>query len=105
MLSLMERESNPPFKHGTQFAIMALECTRERKGKVAMLNRLLWMEGKKRKKLFTEYPLSRVLVFSERLPRMNRPDYKGEMTSKSLLAFAWFVWDWSYQGEPRLGWL
>ena len=96
--------TNPPFTHGTQFALKALECTKARRGKVAILNRLLWMEGKKRKKLFTEYPLSNVLVFSERLERMNRPDYKGK-SSKSLLAFAWFIWDWKYEGEPRLAWI
>jgi len=96
--------TNPPFNHGTQFALKALECTKERNGKVAMLNRLLWMEGRKRKKLFVDYPLSQVLVFSGRLPRMNRPDFKGE-TTKSLLAFAWFIWDWTYVGEARLAWI
>ena len=96
--------TNPPFKLSVEFTIKALECTKAKSGKVAMLNRIQWLEGIKRKKLFENHPLSRVLIFSKRLPRFNIFGYEGKTTT-SLIGFAWFVFDWNYVGEPKLGWI
>lgn len=74
------------------------------RGKVAILNRLQWLEGQKRRKLFENTPLSRVLVFSGRIPRMHRFGYTGKTTT-SLLAFAWYIWDWTHRGSPTIEWI
>ncbi len=96
--------TNPPFNLSLEFTARALECTKARQGKVAMLNRIQWLEGVKRTKFFTENPLSKVLVFTRRIPRMHRFDFTGK-PGISLLCFAWFIFDWKYSGEPRLGWI
>lgn len=96
--------TNPPFNLSLEFTLKALDCTKDKMGKVAMLNRVQWLEGVKRRKLFESTPLSKVWVFSKRIPRMHRFDFVGK-PGTSLLCFAWFVFDWKHQGEPRIGWL
>ena len=95
--------TNPPFNLAVPFTERALECTKDKKGKVAILNRLQWLEGIKRRKLFKESPLSKVVVFSKRIPRMHRFDFTGK-PGTSLLCFAWFIFDWEYQGDTTLDW-
>ena len=91
--------TNPPFKLGEEFVVKALESTT---GKVAMLCKLQFLEGAKRRKMFETTPLKAVHVFSKRLS-MTRNGEK--MQNSGMIAFAWLVWDWSYSGQPRLGWV
>lgn len=91
--------TNPPFRLADAFAQHALARTR---GKVALLCKLNFLEGKKRKPLFESTPLRTVYVFSDRLT-MHR---NGEETNrKGMIAFAWFVWEQGYAGPPALAWL
>ena len=93
--------TNPPFKLAEEFASRAVSlCT----GKVAIFERLAWLEGKARGKFFREHPPSRVWVFSGRLPMMHRFGYDGPKSS-STVAYAWFVWDTDATGDTALGWL
>lgn len=103
---LMEWESqspniitNPPFKLATQFVKQALKLTT---GKVAFLARLSFLEGIERKKMFEESPLSRVLVFSYRLPFMRAGE---ESKGGGMMAFAWFIWDHDHVGPPTVEWI
>lgn len=95
--------TNPPFKLSTEFVYKSLECTKSKKGKVAILNRIQWLEGQKRRKLFTETCLSKVLIFSKRIPRFHRYDFAGK-PGTSLICFAWFIWDWSHIGNVKIDW-
>ena len=96
--------TNPPFNLSYDFAVKALKTTKNKNGKVAMLNRLAWLEGVKRQALFHSTPLSKVLVFSRRLPRMHRYDYTGK-PGTSMLCFAWFCWDHTHTGETTISWI
>lgn len=96
--------TNPPFNLSLEFAYRALEATEKKQGKVLMLNRLQWLEGKARGEMYKKTPFSQVLVFSGRLPRMHRFDYEGKKSS-SLIAFAWYVWDWKHSGPPTIDWI
>lgn len=105
---LLEREprapniiTNPPFKLAMEFAYRACDLTT---GKVSLLCRLGWLEGKERGVMFRDLPLARIWVFSGRLPMMHRVGYVGPK-STSTIAFAWFVFDKSHNGPPTLGWL
>lgn len=91
--------TNPPFSLGEAFVRRSLEKTT---GKVAMLCKLAFLEGAKRKGMFETTPLEEVLVFSKRLS-MTRNGEK--MKNSGMIAFAWFVWDHGYTGEPKLRWL
>jgi hypothetical protein len=93
--------TNPPFKHADEFALKALSLTT---GKVALLCRLSWLEGKKRRQMFESTPLARVWVFAGRLNmQRGRQPHKGE--SSGMIAFAWFVWEHGHKGPATLGWV
>ena len=91
--------TNPPFRLAQEFAdrALALGCD-----KLALLCKLVFLEGKERGAWFPTTPLKHVYVFSERLtmPRNGEPQTGGGM-----IAFAWFVWERGYSGKPMVGWL
>lgn len=93
--------TNPPFKLAAEFADRASELAT---GKVAFLCRLGWLEGGARRLMFARTELTRLWVFSRRLPMMHRHDYDGPKSS-SAIAFAWFIWDHAHSGPPTIGWL
>lgn len=94
--------TNPPYTFCQEFAERALGMVAIG-GKVAMLCRLLWLEGKARRRFFETSPLSRVLVFSGRV-NVSRGgvDRGGE---GGMVAFAWFIFEPGHDGPPALGWL
>lgn len=95
--------TNPPFVHAAMFAEKAMELL-PTGGKLALILRLQFLEGKKRKAFFEQYPPKRIYVFSYRLPRMHRFLWKGAKGG-STLAFAWFVWQKGYRGRPEIHWI
>ena len=94
--------TNPPFKYAEKFAELALIRARS---KVALLLRLSWLEGAKRRKLFESTPLARVWVFSSRLSIGRGAARDMGKGGGGMIAFAWFVWDKEHKGPPVLGWL
>lgn len=88
--------TNPPFKYAVQFINIALSVTT---GKVAMLVRLQFLEGQRRKNLFERTPLARIYIFSRRVP-MQRGRLATGADKSGQLAFAWLVWEHGYEGEP-----
>ena len=92
--------TNPPFKLAESFVRLSLERTT---GKVAMLCKLQFLEGAKRKLMFETTPLKKVWVFSKRITMARNGEY--EKYSSSMICFAWYVWDHKYQGDPTIGWL
>ena len=92
--------TNPPFKLAEEFVRHALSLST---GKVAMLCRLAWLEGKQRRALFENTPLARVWVFAGRLGFD-----RGKLAKEGqggMIAFAWFVWEHGHKGPPVLGWI
>lgn len=85
--------SNPPFVLGDAFVRQAY--VRARRG-VAMLLRLVFLEGGKRYRLLHEdCPLSAVAPFSERVPMVKG---RWDPDASSATAYAWFIWQ-----KPGLG--
>lgn len=91
--------TNPPYSLAQKFVAHALRCA---SGKVAMLLKLNFLEGQKRKPFFEATPLRTVYVFANRIS-FNKADVKGK--GNGLLAYAWFVWEIGYQGKPTLEWI
>lgn len=75
---------NPPFTHAEAFAMRSLEAVAERRGTVALLLRLSFLETAKRVAFNTAHPAD-VFVLSA------RPSFTGDGHSDSC-AYAWFVW-------------
>jgi tRNA G10 N-methylase Trm11 len=74
---------------------------------VAMFLRLTFLEGKKRKKLFTNHPPSDIIFLSDRVQFKKdsiEPIEKKHQIG-GMIAYAWFVWDkrhtWSGLCKPQ----
>lgn len=92
--------TNPPYTLAEKFIWRSLDRTT---GKVAMLCKLAFLEGAKRRKLFETTPLKSVYVFSKRLS-MYRNGEKGSYSS-GMIAYCWLVWDHDHRGPATLGWV
>jgi hypothetical protein len=88
--------TNPPFKLANKFVHHALEHTSR---KVAMLLRLNFLEAQIRKPLFIDYPFARLYVHRDRIP------FGAKTGANNAIAFAWYVWDYSYKGKPVIEWI
>lgn len=67
-----------------------------------MLLKIQFLEGIKRYELFKTTPLKKVYVFSQRLKIYK----KGvQQKNSTMMCFAWFVWEYGYEGEPIIDWI
>jgi hypothetical protein len=96
--------TNPPYKYAEEFIYKALQII-PTGNKVAMFLRLQFLEGKKRKQLFTNFPPSKVLISSSRIICAKNADFeKMKQGGGSAVAFAWFIWEKGFQGDPIIKW-
>lgn len=96
--------TNPPYKYAEEFVYKALQII-PTGNKVAMFLRLQFLEGKKRKQLFTDFPPTKVLVSSSRIICAKNADFeKMKQGGGSAVAFAWFIWEKGYKGDPIIKW-
>lgn len=72
--------------------------------KVVMYLRLAFLEGIGRGLWFPKTPLARVYVLSRRVPTQ-RGRIATEEDSGGPIAFAWFVWEHGWQGDPLIRFL
>lgn len=91
--------TNPPYRYAQEFVERSLDMA---DNKVAMLLKIQFLEGARRRGMFERTPLKTVHVFSKRLKI-----YKEGMESKSstMMCFAWFVWDHAYRGPATINWI
>ena len=94
--------TNPPYKYALEFVEQALNSVQPGR-KVAMFLKLQFLEGKSRKHFFLHNPPKTVYVSSSRLIcAMN-----GEFAKypSSAVAYAWFVWEKGFKGDPIIRWI
>ena len=94
--------TNPPFKIINKFIDHALRLCPQ----VIILARLALWESERRSSVLEGRGLKRVLIFRKRLPMMHRDGWKGRKANSGM-AFAWFVWERCYSGNPiakRISW-
>jgi hypothetical protein len=94
--------TNPPYKYAQQFVERALENVKPGR-KVAMFLKLTFLEGKARKQMFLNNPPKTVYVSSSRLLCAKNGDF--ENTKGSAVAYAWFVWEKGFKGDPVIKWI
>lgn len=92
--------TNPPYRFAEQFVRRALDYV-ENGRKVAMFLKLQFLEGKSRRKLHDEAPPVRVYVSSSRLQCAKN----GKFGEGSAIAYAWFVWEKGFKGDPIIKWI
>jgi len=94
--------TNPPFKLINKFIDHALRLCPN----VIMLARLALLESERRSSVLEGSGLRRIFIFRKRLPMMHRHGWSGRKASSGM-AFAWFVWERGYRGQPivqRISW-
>lgn len=93
--------TNPPYKCAKEFVLKAKGLANK---KIAMLLKLVFLESVNRYIMFKDkdFPLKKVLVFCRR-----QKIYKKGIIGKNagLIAYAWFIWDKDYKGEPTIDWI
>ena len=97
--------TNPPYKYALQFVEKSLQII-PTGHKVAMFLRLLFLEGKARKRLFLANPPHTVYVSSSRILCAKDADFNSMRRSGgSAQAYAWFVWRKGYRGDTVVKWI
>jgi hypothetical protein len=74
----------------------------------ALFVRLTFLEGKKRKKLFTEYPPSDIIFLSDRIrfSRTKEEQIEKEQQLGGMISYMWIVWDKKASHQnTRLRWV
>jgi len=94
--------TNPPYKFALEFVKRALECVQPGR-KAAMFLKLQFLEGKARKEFFLHNPPKTVYVSSSRLNCAKNGDF--EKCPSSAVAYAWFVWEKGFKGNPIIKWV
>ena len=93
--------TNPPFRHGEEFVLRALDIARDG---VAIFARSVFIESIGRyRKIFKHTPPSKFAQFTERVPLV-----KGRVDPKASTAtsYAWFIWEKAAGGGyPRVIWI
>ncbi len=96
---------NPPYKYALEFVKQALRVVMPSR-KVAMFLKLTFLEGRKRKDFFRDNPPKTIYVSSSRLLCAKNGDFeKIRDAGGSAVAYAWFVWQKGYSGDPVIKWI
>jgi len=91
--------TNPPYKYAQAFVEKALSVVSDG-AKVVLFLKIQFLEGKRRKKMFSKQPPKIVYISSSRLLCGKNGMFEGT----SAVAYAWFVWVKGFQGEPVIRW-
>lgn len=94
---------NPPYSDALAHIEHALGMLKEGEYCCALL-RLQFLEGKQRKVFFSSNPMRYLFVFSYRIKCCKNGAVNAQ-TNNSAVAFAWFIWQKGYRGNPEIIWL
>lgn len=94
--------TNPPYSKALEFVEHGLKVVKDG-SKVAMFLKIQFLEGKKRKDFFKQFPPKYIYVASGRLRCAKSGDF--DSYTSSPVCYAWFVWEKGYQGEPTVRWI
>lgn len=96
--------TNPPYKYAKEFVEHAIQCV-PNGHRVAMFLKIQFLEGKSRRELFDRYPPKLIYVATGRINCCKNGDFSKEQRSNnSAQAYAWFIWEKGYTGEPTVRW-
>lgn len=94
--------TNPPYSIAQKFVEHSLDIIKPW-AKAAFFLRLLFLEGKARKKLFLENPPKVIYVCSGRVNCAK--NWEFDRYTSSAMAYAWFVWEKGHKGETVVRWI
>lgn len=96
--------TNPPYKYAQQFVEKALSLVKEG-NHVVMFLKLTFMEGRKRKELFTKSPPKVIYVSSSRLLCAKNGEFQKMIEGGgSAVAYGWYIWEKGFTGNTTIKW-
>lgn len=103
--------TNPPYKLSEEFIRHSLDLI-DKGRKVCMFLKLQFLEGQGRKDLYNKYPPKVIYVCRGRIvcalngefTKIDKETGKEKKIS-SAIAYAWFVWEKGFKGEPVIRWI
>ena len=95
--------TNPPYKYAQEFVEHALSLIREG-NRVAMFLKLTFLETESRAKLFGTAPPQVIYVSRHRLQCAMGGEFEKYKKNGTALAYAWFIWEKGFKGEPVVRW-
>ena len=93
--------TNPPYSTAEAFARRAIDTVRTG-GKVAMLLKIQFLEGKSREDFFRHFPPKTVYISRSRICCARDGDFGS--AKSGTLCFAWYIWEKGFTGEPTIRW-
>ena len=94
--------TNPPYKYAQKFVENAMDVLADGH-KLAMFLKLTFLEGNARKRLFEKYPPKCIYVYSRRAMCAKNGEF--EKYPSSAVAYAWYVWEKGFTGDPKIKWI
>ena len=94
--------TNPPYIKAVDFVKHALNMV-DNGRYVCMFLKVLFLESRSRKELFTKYPPKTIYVSSSRINCAKNGDFITY--NSSAIAYAWYVWTKGYKGETLIKWI
>lgn len=94
--------TNPPYNVALDFIKKALDVVKPGK-KVAMLLKIQFLEGKKRKDFFSKFPPRTIYVSRSRIRCAPNGDFDN-FRNGSTICYAWYVWEKGFTGDPVIKW-
>lgn len=94
--------TNPPFKKAEEFVAKGMELITQGH-KLFLFLKVQFLEGKRRYKMFKNYPLKKLLVYSER--QQCAKDAEFEKYTATTQCYCWFCFEKGYNGEPTIDWI
>ena len=96
--------TNPPYKYAQDFILKALDVV-PTGNKVAMFLKVLFLEGKKKyKELFKDYPPTVIYISSGRINCARNGDF-DKYKNNNAVAYAWYIWEKGFKGNPIIKWI
>ena len=97
--------TNPPYKYAKEFVEKALSIINVGNN-VAMFLKLTFLESKARRALFDNFPPKVILVSSSRLQCAKNGDFKKYHSGTgTAIAYAWYIWEKGFAGDPIIKWV
>ena len=91
-----------PYKYAQKFVENAMDVLADGH-KLAMFLKLTFLEGNARKRLFEKYPPKCIYVDSRRALCAKNGEF--EKYPSSAVAYAWYVWEKGFTGDPKIKWI
>jgi len=96
--------TNPPYGLAQECVEHALDIVQDN-NYVMMFLKIQFLEGLKRYKLFKENPPRYIWICSERMNCASGGDFENNPETGGSIAFAWYIWQKGYKGNPEIDWI